>query len=63
MKRVRTLRQQKGWSQNKLSKITGVSQTTISAIENGERNKSYYTIKKIAAALGVTMDELGEGES
>ena len=32
---IRELRQLKGWSQLDLSKKTGISQTNISAIENG----------------------------
>jgi len=32
---VRTLRDFKGWSQTDLAKATGISQTNISAIENG----------------------------
>ncbi|MFC2075334.1 helix-turn-helix domain-containing protein [Bdellovibrionota bacterium] len=31
---VRTLRELKGWSQLDLAKVTGISQTNISAIEN-----------------------------
>ncbi|MCX6112747.1 MAG: helix-turn-helix transcriptional regulator [Proteobacteria bacterium] len=33
---VKTLRELKGWSQNELAKKTGISQTNISAIENGK---------------------------
>ena len=32
---VRTMRELKGLSQNALAKLTGISQTNISAIENG----------------------------
>ncbi len=32
---VKTFRELKGWSQNRLAKESGISQTNISAIENG----------------------------
>lgn len=38
-------------SQNKLAEMCGVSQSYISAIENGERNVPVHTAKKIASVL------------
>ena len=32
---VKNLRELKGWSQNQLAKVSGISQANISAIENG----------------------------
>lgn len=61
LQRVRELRIKKGWSQNQLAELTGISQTTISEMENGKRNKMYNNIKKLAQVLGVTMEQL-EGD-
>jgi transcriptional regulator with XRE-family HTH domain len=47
----------KGWSQTKLSKVSGVPQSTISEIENGIRkNPTFKTISKLAKALGESME-------
>ncbi|SHJ53876.1 Helix-turn-helix [Clostridium cavendishii DSM 21758] len=42
-----------------MERITGVSQTTISQIKKGERNNpKILTVKKIAEALDVRIEEL-----
>jgi transcriptional regulator with XRE-family HTH domain len=44
-------------SQTKLSKVSGVPQSTISEIENGIRkNPTFKTISKLAKALGESME-------
>lgn len=56
---IRKYRLQKGISQDKLSKFADVAFHTIVKIESGETpNPTIDTVKKIAAALGVTVDEL-----
>lgn len=42
-----------GISQRKLAKISGVSQKTISRIENGIDIPTFYTLSKLAYALGM----------
>ena len=49
--RVRQLRKQKGWSQEKLAEEANLHRTYIGAIERGERNLSLLNIAKIAEAL------------
>ena len=56
--RIRWARDKKNLSQEKLAEIVGLSTTTISHIENGECNPSFYTIAVIAEALGVSLDAL-----
>lgn len=57
--RIRKYRLQKGLSQDKLSKAADVAFHTIVKIESGDTpNPTIDTIKKIAAALGVSVDEL-----
>lgn len=56
---IRKYRLQKGISQDKLSKLADVAFHTIVKIESGDTpNPTIDTVKKIAAALGVSVDEL-----
>ncbi len=50
---LRKARKGKAWTQKNASKETGVSQQTISSIENGNINFSFKTINKIAKTLGL----------
>jgi transcriptional regulator with XRE-family HTH domain len=45
-------------TQQKLSRISGVSQDTISDLERGEREAQPRTIRKLAKALKVEPEEL-----
>lgn len=59
MRLLKELREKMGISQMQLSKISGVSQAVISDIENGKTNSPrFYTITKLASALGCTIDDL-----
>jgi len=53
--RLREVRKKKGLRQSDLAKKVGVFQ---SEIETGERKPSVYLAKRIATALGVSLDEL-----
>ena len=56
---IRLIRKQKGLSQDKLSKLADVSFHTITKIEAGDTpNPTIDTIKKIADALDVSIDDL-----
>jgi len=56
---IKKYRQEKGISQDKLSKLADVAFHTVVKIESGDTpNPTIDTIKKIAAALGVSVDEL-----
>lgn len=58
-KNLRTLREQKGLSQDRLAKLANVANNTIIKIEQGEnRNPTLGTLKKIANALEVSIAEL-----
>jgi len=58
-KNLRTLREQKGLSQDRLAKFANVANNTIIKIEQGEnRNPTLETLKKIANALEVSIEEL-----
>lgn len=55
--RIRPLRLEKGWSQEQLATIAGLSTRTVQRIENGEQ-ASLETLTAIAAALGVQVSNL-----
>lgn len=63
MTTVQKKREEKGWSQTKLSMKSGVAQTTISAIETGKVNPTVKLLKKIAAAIGCRVGDLIDDES
>lgn len=60
--RVKLLRSQKGWSQTDLAQHTGVTQSAISGIENG-RSQGRLILGKLAAAFGITYEELSTGDA
>lgn len=59
IKIIKAKRMERGWTQQELSKISGVPQPTISQIEQGNRKyPTHRNIQKIAKALGVDIKEL-----
>lgn len=54
-------RQQRGWSQRKLAKLSGVSQSAISGAE-GRVSTSVLTVSLLAGALGVKPGKLAFDE-
>jgi len=56
--RVVALRKRLGMSQRKLAKRSGVSQATLSRLENGERTPTIPDLLKLARALGCAYSEL-----
>ncbi|PIR96542.1 MAG: DNA-binding protein [Candidatus Doudnabacteria bacterium CG10_big_fil_rev_8_21_14_0_10_42_18] len=58
-KNIKRLRQEKGLSQDKLSKLADLSLNTVVKIELDESpNPTIETIQKIAKALEVSVDDL-----
>jgi len=58
-KNIKKYRKKLGISQDKLSKLAGITLHTITKIESGTTpNPRIETVKKIADALGVSVDEL-----
>ena len=58
-KNIKQYRQNKGLSQDKLSKLADLSLNTVVKIELDESpNPTIETIQKIAKALGVSVDDL-----
>lgn len=58
-KTLRKLREEKGLSQEKLARLADVANNTIIKIEVGKnQNPTLITLKKIARALEVSVDDL-----
>ena len=56
---LRKLREKKGLSQDRLAKLADVANNTIIKIEQGENiNPTLDTLKKVAKALEISVDDL-----
>lgn len=56
---LKKLREKKGLSQDRLAKLADVANNTIIKIEQGENiNPTLDTLKKVARALEVSVDDL-----
>lgn len=58
---IKTLRKEKKMTQTELAELVGVTQETISKLENGKRKLDINTAQKIAIAFEVSLDELFHG--
>jgi transcriptional regulator with XRE-family HTH domain len=56
--RLRSLREQRGLSQEALAFKAGLHRTYVSSTERGERNVSLVNLERLATALGVQLREL-----
>jgi transcriptional regulator with XRE-family HTH domain len=56
--RIRTLRKERGWSQEELGEKADLHHTYVGAVERGEKNASIDTLDKIADALGMEIVDL-----
>lgn len=54
--RIKDLREEKNWTQIRLSTALGVTQETISAYENGKHKPSVSTLSKLAEIFNASMD-------
>lgn len=55
---IRSLRNEKGLSQDVLSGLAGIARTHLSMIENGSKQANFETIWRIALALDMRPSEL-----
>lgn len=56
--RIRSLRKQRGLSQEALAFEAGLDRTYVSSVEQGERNIAVLNLGKLAGALGAGVTEL-----
>ena len=59
--RIRTLRKEKGLSQEAFADLAGLDRSYVGGVERGERNISLVNIKKFADALEISVEELFRG--
>jgi len=62
MRKIKKLRVVQGLTQKKLAERVCISRANLTNIENGRRTPSMKTARKLANALGCTIDELFERE-
>lgn len=62
-KRLRLIRQQRGWSQRELAKRAEVTNSTISLIEQGRVSPSIASLKKVLDGLPMSLAEFFSVES
>lgn len=63
-KKLKILRELRGYGVNQLSLKSGVSSSQISRFENGERNDpTFRTVNKLSKALGVSISYFEESSS
>ena len=60
MSRLKELRLEKGYTQVKMQMLTGIDQSDYSKIESGKRYYTFEQCRRIATALGTSMDSLAE---
>jgi transcriptional regulator with XRE-family HTH domain len=61
--RIRSRRQELGWTQEQLAQKAGLSKGFLSDLENGKRSVSAENLLDIARVLGVSLDFLMTGEA
>jgi transcriptional regulator with XRE-family HTH domain len=57
-RRIRALRERRGWSQERLADEAHLDRSYMSGIERGVRNVSILNLAKIARALSVPLTDL-----
>lgn len=55
---IRKLREEKGWSQEKLAELANLHRNYVSSLERGERNVALINIIKLSEALKIKAHEL-----
>jgi len=60
-RRLRELREERGWNQKYLAEISGIGRTHISQLENGRREAGLRMLETLADAFELRLTDLLEG--
>ena len=60
-RRLRELREERGWNQEYLAEISGIGRTHISQLENGRREAGLRMLETLAGAFKVAVADLLRG--
>ncbi len=60
-RRIRQLREERGWTQEDVAKRFGIDRSFLSDIERGHRNVSLITQETLAEGFGITLAKLMAG--
>lgn len=60
-RRLRELREDRGWSQAYLAGTSGIGRTHISELENGRREAGLRVVEMLATSYGLTVSEILKG--
>jgi len=59
-KRIREIRERRGWSQDALAELSGLNRSHISSLERAEQNVGLHNIASVANAFEVPIEKLFE---
>ncbi len=62
LERIALLRDERGWTNYKLAKVTGISQTTIGHMFSRNTQPTIATLELICAGLGITLSQFFSDE-
>jgi transcriptional regulator with XRE-family HTH domain len=57
-KNLKALRKSKGWTQDEMLSVCGITRSTWSNYENGQTEPDIQTIVKVSGVFGVSIDDL-----
>lgn len=60
--RIRTLRRERGWTQEDLARVTGVSRSAVAQWETDRSGQVRDNLSRVAEALGISVELLLHGE-
>ena len=60
-KRLRALREERGWSQEEFADRAGLHRTYVCAVERGGRNPTLSVLERLSKALGISITAMLQG--